>query len=299
MARLFKRACKVTIYRTAEPGSFIASNPQFFVQQPNAIEVSELRVQFKIEKSLESSPNACEVTITNANPATRAFLEKKPLVVRLDAGYDDNSRHVFTGDLRYGQSQLDGTDWNTTLQLGDGDRAYRNARVSRSYRKGTSVITALKEVATSLGLQLSGDVAASPDLQVQFASGHSLQGPARDELTRLLAPFGYHWSIETGRLQILKDQAVAPGTAFLISQDTGMIGSPDYATPERNGKPPQLKVKTLLYPELFAGAPINVNSRDVEGVFRINKLIHSGDTHDSDWTTEIEAIPTGQQRIVA
>jgi len=65
MARLFKRACKVTIYRTAEPGSFIASNPQFFVQQPNAIEVSELRVQFKIEKSLESSPNACEVTITN------------------------------------------------------------------------------------------------------------------------------------------------------------------------------------------------------------------------------------------
>jgi len=39
--------------------------------------------------------------------------------------------------------------------------------------------------------------------------------------------------------------------------------------------------------------------RDVEGVFRINKLIHSGDTHGSDWTTEIEAIPTGQQRIVA
>ena len=47
-----------------EPGSFIASNPQFFLQQPNAIEISDLRMQFKIEMSLESSPNAAEITIT-------------------------------------------------------------------------------------------------------------------------------------------------------------------------------------------------------------------------------------------
>ena len=292
MTRLANHACKVTAYRTTAVG-FAAQNPQFFIQQPsNAIEITDLRMQFKIEKSLEKTPNRCEVTITNCSSTTRAFLQTKPLVVRIDAGDDDNIRHLFTGDLRHGYSKIDGTEWLTVLELADGDRAYRNARVSRSYGKGTSVVTALKEAAAAMGLQLSNDILASADLQKQFATGRTLHGPAREELTRLLAPFGYNWSIQDGRMQILKDQNASATTAWVITQDTGrMVGSPEYTTPDKETKPPLLKIKARLFPELTPGGSISVASRDVQGLFRINKLTHTGDTHGDDWDTETESSP--------
>lgn len=288
--RLFKRGCSVTVYQTA-PTGFIASNPQFFVEQPNGIVITDLRVQFKIEKSLDSSPNEATVTISNCTSTTRAFLQTKPLVVRVDAGYDGNLRHVFTGDLRYGNSDLKDPDWETVLQLGDGDRAYRFARASRSYKKGTSVLQALKDAAAAMGLKLSNDVIASPDLQSQFATGRTLQGPARDELTRLLAPFGFHWSIVDGKLQILKDQNATPATALTVNQASGLIGSPEYGSPEKNGKPATLHAKMLLYPEIIPGCQVAMTTDNISGVFRVVKVTHDCDTHGDKWETEIEATP--------
>jgi hypothetical protein len=293
--RLFKRACKVTVYQTA-PVGFVGANSQFFEQQPNAIEITGLRVQFKVDKSLDSTPNSATVTITNAATHTRATLQTKPLVVDLQAGHDDTLRHVFTGDLRDGRSVLDGVDWSTILQLGDGERAYRAARTSRSYKAGTTVATALKDAADAMGLQLPSDVVASSDLQAQFATGRSLHGPARDELTRLLAPFGYHWSVQDGRLQILKDQDPTNGAALTLDQSSGMIGAPVFGSPEKNGAPAQLHVKALLYPELTPGCLVDVSSSQIEGVFRVTKVTHAGDTHGDDWTTDIEATPSQAKR---
>lgn len=289
---LFKRGCRVTAYRSAPPsGGFVGQNPNYFATLPNGIVIQNLRVQFKIEKSLQKTPNRCEVTITNCNANTRAFLQAKPLTVRIEAGYDDDLRHVFTGDLRYGYSHVVDADWETVLELADGDRAYRYARVSRAYPKGANVIAALRDCASSMGLQLTGDVIASNDLQAQFATGRTLHGPARDELTRLLAPYGYHWSLQDGQLQILKDQNAAPGTAFLMSQATGLVKSPEYTVPEKAGQPTMLKTEALLYPELIPGATIDVESVQISGLFRIDKLTHTADTHGDDWTTACESLP--------
>lgn len=289
-ARLFKRGCKVTVYNT-QPVGFVASNPQFFQLLPNAVEITDLRIQFKIEKSLDSTPNAATITITNAADRTRALFQTKPLIVRLDAGLDGDLRHVFTGDVRYAPSEQKPPDWETIVQLGDGDRAYRYARANVSYKAGTSVVTALKAAAAAMGLQLNPDIAASADLQQQFATGRSLHGPARDELTKLLAPFGYSWSFQDGKLQILKDQNATPATALAINSDNGMRGSPIYGTPDKNGTPPTLNVKMELYPAVTPGCQIYVTSKTINGIFRVSKLTHTGDTHGDPWTTEVEALP--------
>jgi len=282
-ARLFGRVAKVSAYR-AELESFLPL--------PNGIEITDLRVAFEVEKHVGSEPNTAVVTISNCSAETRKFLERRPLFVRVDAGYEDGARHLFTGDLRWGASELDGPTWNTELRLGDGERAYRHARVSRSYRKGTSVLVAVRECAAAMGLELPADVVASTDLQRQFATGASIQGPARDELTRLLAPYGFGWSIQDGRIQILKDADTRKDRALVISKDTGMIGSPVHAAPDKPGKPAMLTVRHTLYPQVTPGGLISVNARDTKGVFRVERVKHSGDTHGEDWTTEIDAKPT-------
>lgn len=286
--RLFKRGCRLTAYRSVTPG-FVGAHPQYFEQQPNAIVIEDLRMRVTVEKHVDSEPNTATVSVTNCAPTTRSDLQYKPLIVRIDAGYDGELRHLFTGDLRWGRSQLEDTEWDTKLQLADGDRAYKHARVSRSYKPGTQVVTALREAAAAMGLVLDSRVLASADLQAQFASGRTLQGPARDELTRLLAPYGYHWSIQNGRMQVLKDDQVRQDEAILVAEETGLVGTPEFATPTKSGKAPTLTLKMLLYPELTPGGMIQVRSKSVDGIFRVERVTHTIDTHGDEFESEIEA----------
>lgn len=277
--RLFKRNVAITI---ARPQSF-------FVQAPNAVIVRDLRVIFQIEKSLSKEPNTCEVKIYNLAERTRGEVQVKPLHIRVDAGYDGNLERLFTGDLRFAQSKRQPVDWETCLQVADGDRAHRHARVNRSYKGGIDVKSALGEVARSMGLKLPTSVTEAKEFATQFTSGLTLQGPSQLEMERLLKPHGFTHSIQDGRLQILKATTAHTTEAIIIAQDTGMVGSPEFGTPDKKSGKPVLTVKTLLKPRVFPGGLIRVEARAITGTFRVDRVTHSGDTHGSDWYTTIEA----------
>lgn len=289
------RTARVTAYRTraGTPGGFIASNPRFFETLPNGVEIRDLRIEAQVEKHVDKEPNTCKIKIYNCNEQTRSFLKQKPLIVRLDAGYNGNLNYVFIGDLRNGYSEFTDASVITTLELADGDRAYRYAQVTKSYRKGTPVIQAVKDAAASMGLHLDPALLNAPDLRVQFAAGRSLTGQTRDELTRLLAEFGYRWSIQDGKLAVFKDNQFKSDQAVLISQETGMIGSPTFVTPEKPGKPILLKVKTKPRFEVTPHGRISVQSREVTGgAFIVQKIEHTLDTRSGPWESSIEAQST-------
>lgn len=268
----------------------------FFERQPgaeNAIEIENLRVQFSIEKHVKSDPNKCEITITNLAERTRALCEKRPLAVWLDAGYDGVLRQVFTGDVHYAYSKLEKPEWQTIMQLADGDRALRLARTNRTYAAGTPLLSAVNDLARTMGLSVSqSEISKIGALQTQLSGARVVQGSTRDAMSRLLSPFGINWSVQNGRLQLQRDQDVTDGEAVVISQDTGMIGTPEYTSPSKDGRPPQLKIRMLLYPQLQAGRLIEVYSRDIKGKhYKIQKVTHKGDTHGTDWFSNIDAIP--------
>ncbi len=282
MGRLFGRAFQVMAYR-AEIEDY------FGEPQPNATIIRDLRVQFSVEKSNGSDPNKADVIITNLAKGTRAAIVRKPIKIQISAGYDGQARHIFTGDLRHGYSAMSGPDWETRLQLADGDRAFRYARINRSYKPGTSVLTALRDAAGGMGLSLPSNVEASTELREQFSAGISLYGAARDELSRLLAPYGYRWSVQNGQLQILRDDETREDRAWPITADKDMHGSPEWTTPTKAGEAPKLKVRCALYPELTPGGTTEIVSSAVNGIFRIEKVTHTGDTHGDEWATEIQA----------
>jgi len=280
---LFRRAARLTVWRMTADGF---GEPDANVK---GVAITDLRVRFAIKRDLAKGPNTCEVVITNLSERTRQSIEKKPLRIKLDAGHDDELRHLFVGDLRFGSSTFESPDWNTILHVADGERAYKHARANKSYRKGTSVLTILKDAAAAMGLPLPVELESSKELQSQVAAGETLSGFARDELTRLLAPFGYRWSIQDHRLMILKDQVTTGVAPWLVSQETGMVGSPTYGSPDKSGKPPSLTVKMLLRPEIIPGGTVRVESGAIYGkLFKVESVGHTGDTHGDDWFTELE-----------
>ncbi len=288
----FNRIVRVSAFRESVP-----VDPTHFVVQKTAtsVQITDLRVQFKVHRSLTKHPNQCDVTITNLATATRTDFETKPLLVQLDAGYaNDALRLMYTGDVRFAMTKETGPNWETMLQLGDGDCMHRWARVNKSYAPGTTVRTILRDCAGSMGFELPKNLAEDKSLDRAFSTGRTSHGPSREEMTKLLAPFGYSYSVQNGVLRVLRQEDVAPGTAVPIGEGYGMIGTPEFGSPPRSGKPPHMTVNMLLYPELVPGSTIQLTSKTKNGLFRIETVRHEGDTHGSgtnSWTTQIEIKP--------
>lgn len=289
MTQLFNKIWRVTVTReTLSQGVGAFSTAQL----PNQTVIEQNRVRFKIERSLSKHPDVCDVTIDNLSDSTRTDIERKPLRVDIEAGYKDTGlRLLFAGDLRFAMTELKGVNYETLLQLGDGDRAFAQARIGQSYRQGATKREVLKDAAATLGLALPPALANDPTLDQAFGAGFVAHGKTRDVLTRLLAPHGYAWTMQSGGIVILKDGQTTPGGAVPINLSKGMLGTPQFGSPPRSGKPPHIKVDMLLYPELCPGQAIDLDSEFRKGLFRIEKVRHEGDTHSPTWKTEIEIKP--------
>lgn len=289
------RCARVTLFQTNPintRGTKYATS-SFDKNAPNALEITEdFCIEFDIEKTLEKKPNTATIKISNLAPSTRAFIAQSPLTLKLEAGYDHEYRHVFVGDVVRSFGVTKGATIETNILCGDGTRALRWARVNQAYRKGTPTIVALKFAAASMGIVLPDTVLADPELARPLPSGgDSLYGYARDELARMLAVYGYTFSIQNGQPAIIKDEQTIDNQAIVIDNDSWLIGSPEYQTPEKPGKPTMLKFESMLYPEIVPGKKVRIVSRSIDGVFKCSKVKHAGRTEDGgDFKSSIEAI---------
>lgn len=284
MTRLYLHEAAVTMARPLTEAQL--SSPTV---PPNATVVRDLRMMFEIEKHLGSEPNTCSVRIINLGEEGRALAQRKPLYVRVDAGFDGKLEQLFVGDLRFGQSVPTATGWETRMELGDGARSFQKGRVSRSYLAGVTALAAVTETARAMGFTPKMSAATSALLRRQYAGGLSLSGAAHRELSRLLTPFDLTWSIQEGVLEIMSTAEARADLAVLISEQTGMVGSPEFGAPESKGKAPPLLVRSVLKPAVRPGGRIQVESENVRGLFKVQRVRHVADTHGKDFHTEIEA----------
>lgn len=257
---------------------------------PNAIVIRDLRVTFQIEKNLGKEPNTGSVSVFGLDAESRAMAQKAPLYVRLDAGYDGKVERLFVGELRHGYSVKHPAQWETRLELADGERSFRFGRVNRSFLAGASALDAVNEAAKGMGLEPKMSPATRLILRRQYAGGLSLHGPAHVELTRALTPFGLTWSIQDGELQILSSEETRLDQALVVSEATGLLGSPEFGLPENPKKPPTLHARMQLEPRLRPGGRIMMDSLAVKGPFKLKRVVHAGDSFRSGpWHSEIEA----------
>lgn len=301
----FGRVYKLTVIQTPELEDIAGFGRSFFEELQVITEITDpQRIKFKVEKHLQRTPNQAEITITNLAELSREDFVRGPAKVRLEAGYDSTPRLLFIGDVRFGSNEHTGTEWETKLQLGDGARAYAEARHNMSYAKGTPVTTIIGHLCKAFGVS-PPDLSTLTELQARLSTGEVVTGWAADELERILAPFGMSYSFQDGRLQIMRYDDVVPGVRRVLATPEnggGIIGTPTIDPPKirappkrghRSGKArelkvPKLKIKHTLYPEITPGEQIEVQSRSINGTFRVDAVTHEGDLWGNDWTTHIE-----------
>lgn len=249
---------------------------------------STVRIAFDVEKSLASEPNVSRVSVWNMREAHRKAIKKNSFV-QIEAGYGDKSSILAIGDVSLVEHGKETTDWVTKLEFGDGLSKYRSTRISTTIDPSVTLADTILSTAQRMGLNTSGlqaklSNAAFRQNKSSFPTGWCLNGRASDVMTRLVKTAGYEWSIQDGRIQILKagGKDLATPKRVQLDASSGLIGSVEI------GEDREIKARSLLRPDLTPGKGLQLISATVSGAFQIQKARHHGDTHGSDWFTELE-----------
>lgn len=269
MSQLFRRAVAVTVGTTRITG---------------------LRIEFRIKKTSTPEPNTLDLAVTNLSSDTRAKLREGNQRVVVEAGYTDSIEELFVGTSRTITHSRSGADIRTRIQCGDGEAQLRTARINESFAPGTKPEEVVRKLAASLGLDPGN---AFDKLREggfrgaisEFTSGLTLSGKSGDELARLAKSLGFGFSVQDGRIQLLREGETSRETAVVLSPETGLIGSPE---PGDGGV---VKALSLLQPGLRPGRAVELRSEAVQGMYRVQTVTHSGDTHGVAWHSELELQP--------
>lgn len=272
--------------------------------------IDQLKIEFIVTKTIGSTPNPALIKIYNLNPNNETLIHDEYTDIILNVGYQNNVRILFSGNIKHVFKYKQKTDYITEIEAADGDYDYRNSTLNETLAAGTTrdhIVS--KAVASFSGGTTKGYVALDPYTNLR---GVCLTGNTRKILDNLAKDAGCNWSIQDGKLTIVKTSKTLPNTAIVVNSQSGMLDAP-----EINDK--GIKVKTLLNPQLAVNGVIQLNNNDIrvqerrtnilsnratksaqkqqlpvrldpDGLYKIIRLRHTGDNRGRDWISECACI---------
>lgn len=102
-----------------------------------SLDITDLRIQFEVEKSLVGYPNKANIKIYNLKETSRNQIETDGLRVELYAGYT-NPPLLFSGNIINVIHQKVSTDWVSELFCGDAINSINNATINKTLSAGAT-----------------------------------------------------------------------------------------------------------------------------------------------------------------
>ena len=271
-------------------------------------ELSALRIRFRTMQNNLQRPNSAHITITNPSTETSQRLKKEGQVVTLEAGYQDGGPSViYKGNIIQKRSGRENpVETYLDILAGDGDQAYNFATVSKTLSAGSTYRDQVDVVAAEMKKH-GVEVGHIPDLgDKKMPRGRTLFGMARDVMRDIAMSTGTSWSIQDGKLTMVKNQEFMPGDVHVINSTTGMIGLPEQTL---DG----IIVRMLLNPKIKPGSKIKIDQASVQqalfspnytaevqnsmipsladdGIYKCLVVEHSGDTRGLAYYTNVTCI---------
>lgn len=270
-----------------------------------------LRVKFNIEKDLLLTSNKSKVDIYNLSQGSRETIKEHLTHIKLFAGYVDagGAALVFEGDLDYVSHVTQPPDIVSACQVGDGRKQLRESVLSLSLPPGTNASEACRTICQRVGLS----VGELPPTAPALANGFSFMGSGAEALRRMTSAASLTVSVQDNKAQFVKQGGARAVSVIVVSPSTGLIASPARVTRANTTgqlqgiagedasfedgadlsalegpQVPQWSFKMLLNPSLVPGGLIELDTRAVQGRFKLTTVKHSGDTRGPEWHSECE-----------
>ena len=248
------------------------------------IKVSGLRTVFDIEKTSSSNANNAKIQIYNLNETSKGLLKTdESLSIILEVGYGDVLEQLFIGDIQRSFTKRSGPDFITTIEADDGGRALSESRLDKSYASGVKLKSVVDDALQSMkdaGQIIVGSISNIKDEIAQ--NGITVSGLSQKIINDIADKQGLEFSIQDNETQILDPATDTGETVILLTPNTGLIGSPNLGIADENVE--GIEFKALIQTTKFRpGRAVKIESKDFEGLVRLNKVKFNGDTNSSDW----------------
>jgi hypothetical protein len=263
------------------------------------LEIKNLRMKFDIKKTSTDDFNECKIDIYNMSESTRGKLKDLDEILVVKAGYEEagNEQVIFVGNITMINNSFEQRpDVITTIEAKDGATTMRQLRVSVSYKAGTKAKTVLQGILKKSGMSLKHFDMTTVENK-EYVNGFSFVGMGKVLLSRVCTYLGLEWSIQNDEIQLLKTGLSDQTKIIQLSSSSGLIGSPQRIEDiSKNSQKTKAikgwKITSLLMPCIEPGSLLFVQSREIPvgASFRVIELIHHGDTHGDEWTTETTAV---------
>lgn len=279
----------------------------------DALDLSQLRIRFKIKKTDAETPNVAEIEVFNLQADTSLRIQKEFTDVILQAGYEGNFGVIFRGNAKQilrGRED-NGVDAYLNIAAADGDAAYNFAVVNTTLAAGA---TPRQQVDAAMqGMSARGVTQGyTPDLGGQaLPRGKVMYGNSREYLRQSADAADAAWSVQDGKMQFVPRTGLLPGQAVELTSQSGLIGTPEQTN---DG----IKIRCLINPQIKPGGVVSIKDSEIkaakagkffkqpnkqgevdervpvaidpDGLYKVLRVDFSGDTHGQEWYQELVCV---------
>lgn len=269
----FDRQYRMTAGKPGSPGFEIGDSTPY-----------ALRISFSIQKQELETSNTATVSVWNLNKSHLSTLEEEGCYLELKAGYGNTMPVILSGSVSFSRSKPDGANVRTEIEVVDGLKEIRDTWVSLSYAGLINAKKIIDDIAAQMGITVSYSYNATFS---DIPNGFSFVGQAKHALSKACAVSGMEWSIQNGVLQVKKPGDVMSKEVYVISPETGLISFPErvqISSSDNSGKDETgYEIEYLLNGAIGIGDYVKVESKYLQGYFRVASLDIEGDNFGENW----------------
>lgn len=271
----------------------LAGGKKFSSIGDNAIDID-----FEINFSNAKEPDVNTVTIYNLSDSSINMIRDQAYII-VAAGYKElgNKATIAEGTIEDIEVKFSGLDKACEIKFTDGGKPWRTRELDKTYAENTKASQIMRDLAIVLGYEI---VEITPKDDIVYRLGKTIKGFASKSLEALARDTKSKMFINKNRL-VIRDEAKAYNTGFVLNADSGLIGSPTLNKNDSGDKTDEKKytkdkkrnkeakkswhVVSLLNPRIETDSIIKVESKTLNGTYRVV----SG-KHTKSFNTELEVV---------
>ena len=250
------------------------------------IKSSELDFEFTVPFDDDLEPNEAEIVIYNLTQSTISKFKNKSKI-SIEAGYKGDTGVIFTGFVSKVSTKYENADKVTTIKCLDDitTRTVENLSFAGGTKASTILRTLIKRTNTPIAVfKVRRDWTYKDKVTVD--------GDLMENIKKYAEVCGISVFISKGKVyaRYIKD---GDNLNFTLSEDTGLIGSPEPFEEEQTAEDYKetvhgYKVDCLLQHRMTTAGIIKLKSAEISGTYRIRKGEHIFNEQES--LTKLEII---------
>lgn len=274
------------------------------------LDLAQLKFSFNIRSADNEIPNTATIRVINLSEDTANKIINEYDSISLEAGYESTGTGIiFAGTItQFRKGKESNVETFLEIDAADSDIGYTFGLVNKSLVAGSNPADALQLCAKAMGVTVDEDAIALAQTGGIYPRGKVLFGLARAQVRNIAATLNARWSIQNGKLILIREAGYLPGDVIVLNSATGLIGIPEATT---DG----IYVRTLLNPRIRVGQRIQINNKDInqqiitkhfiesrqtpplpayvpkgDGIYRVLVAEYVGDSRSNDWYTDLTCL---------